>query len=749
MFAAPETRMLGSGPGGKLVPAAPLYLNVLPVRLGPEPGHVFVAKRDDERDRTLRDHPGAVGSFKVYGHLNHIYVWAAPDGHLPKLDEVWRPIVAAEVPREVVAFAVREEAIARLVQDHNFTVVSGRLDAPARLYRRRLNLAAFPGLEPDPRAAIFPLVLIQAITLGDETVAASTNLLLDARTIQRVGATLAELADAGVSLANLTVRWEHADDCNCAPLQRGRAGSIVGGDPRGELTLSRRGTFPAAARCLRANANAALVARYLARLSGRPAAEVEKRLAAAVHEGIGAGRLWELLVSMQHVLNPLTVLGGVTASLDQPCRIGDDVDNWPRCLAPATEPQLNFRYGAELLSTGAGAGLRKFGPYDQATSVRAGRLRALVIAPREFDKAAQRLTGALANGLGTFRGMQTQFKLDDFSVSVELFDGDNADAYRREAARIAELHERPDLVFPIVRSSGRYLPLGSDPYKAAKAILAGRDIPSQSITVELLAGADSALQWSLSSAALAAYAKVGNVPYVLHDADGAREIVIGIGRADTDDAASSGTTQLYGCTVVFRQDGDFLYGGSTVPVSTRVDYEQMLAEQIREAAETFEREQAESLERIVVHVFKRTGAREVRAARSALQGRAAVVALLHVNRDAPLRLLRVDNLGVVTTPEAGMVVALGPRDRLLVTGEAGAPSDGHPLRLTLDPTSTYVDLDRLVAQAYGLAAVSWRGYRRSGEPVTISYGHALASKVGALRPYGFDPTGLGRRPWFL
>jgi hypothetical protein len=411
---------------------------------------------------------------------------------------------------------------------------------------------------------------------------------------------------------------------------------------------------------------------------------------------------------------------------------------------------LNFRYGAPLVAPGAGAGLRKHGPYDQSSRGRTADVTAVVLAGEAFQRAAQTLASALEHGIGTFRGMRETFKLTSFSVDTRIVAGVDAAAYQEAATALAQSQRHPDIVFPVVRWSDRYLPVGQDPYRAAKAILAGRDIASQAMTVELLSKPVASLQWSVSSACVSAYAKMGNVPWVLHDPVAGRELILGVGRALPERDDGGGREQLYGCTVVFRQDGDFLYAGSTAPVATTAEYEDMLAAQIRQALEMYETEQGGSaVDRLVVHVFKRTGRREVSAATRALAGRTAEAALLHVNRDAPLRILAVAADGSVATPSPGTVVALGPRDRLLVTGEPPKPGDAHPLRLTLDQASTYTDLDRLVAQAYGLVAMSWRGLKRGREPVSISYGHAVADKVGALRPYGFNPAGLGRRPWFL
>ncbi len=107
--------------------------------------------------------------------------------------------------------------------------------------------------------------------------------------------------------------------------------------------------------------------------------------------------------------------------------------------------------------------------------------------------------------------------------------------------------------------------------------------------------------------------------------------------------------------------------------------------------------------------------------------------------------------GTIQKPPKGTVVGLAPNDRLLITTDGkGLP---RPLRLTLDPSSKVLEMDRLVDQAYGFTGLSWRTFNRTHDPSTILYGRLLAQKIGALLPHGFDPTlanaGLGEKPWFL
>jgi hypothetical protein len=422
----------------------------------------------------------------------------------------------------------------------------------------------------------------------------------------------------------------------------------------------------------------------------------------------------------------------------------------PVQLSPATEPKLNFRYGAAATATAPALGLRKYGPYDE-TAARIDQINAVVLTPEPFAKEARRLARALETKIENFPGFEERFHLRSFKVEIQTFTGLGVADYRDAATKVAAA--KPDLVFLVIRNQDRYAPEGQDPYRAAKATLVARDIAAQAVTRENLLVADSSLQWIISNIALAAYAKVGNVPYVLHDPLGTKELVLGVGRADIYDPKSERHHQLFGAAVAFRQDGDFQFSGSTVPVADRESYENVLSGLITDVTDRFEKALGHTLKRITLHVFKRTGVREVRAAERALTGRGVDFALVHVNRDSPLWLMEEKPNGKMTSPAPGTVVALRPHDRLLVTGEPGEKGTLHPLRLTLDRASTFTDMDRIVNQAYGFTLTSWRTFGRTQEPSSILYGRLLAQKVGHMIPYGFDPAliaaGLGDKPWFL
>ena len=102
------------------------------------------------------------------------------------------------------------------------------------------------------------------------------------------------------------------------------------------------------------------------------------------------------------------------------------------------------------------------------------------------------------------------------------------------------------------------------------------------------------------------------------------------------DPEKGGRRQIYGSAVVCRQDGDFLFAGSTAGVSAEEDYEEHLERLIADNGARYERDQGQELERLVIYLFKRTGRLEVNALQAALKGKNAEFALMHVNRDSPL-----------------------------------------------------------------------------------------------------------------
>jgi hypothetical protein len=509
----------------------------------------------------------------------------------------------------------------------------------------------------------------------------------------------------------------------------------------------RKNDVPSA--CLRATPTRHILAAYISTVAATTTRQqVLANLDSLATEYQRASEQWQKLEQTRVALKDLVLFDSVVAELGAAIAVAPEGSVMPCLATAAPSPQLNFQYGSTVTALSAGAGLTKSGPYDRDVRSFAA-VHAVVLAPRELEADARRLARALQLGVGRFPGMKARYHLTDFDASVQTFADADLTGYRGGA--VAATRSGADIVFLVTREAFRQAEPGLNPYLAAKAQLLNADIPVQAITSGKLRLTDQELRWILDSLCLQSYAKMGGIPYVLHDPTGIPEVVLGVGRHDM--ISGDGTVrQMFGAAVAFRRDGDLLFSGSTVPVAEEGSYQSLLTELIGVAIDRYEQAMGHAPKRVTVHVFKAVGHHEVQAARDAIAERAIEFALLHVNRDTPLWIAekRATQVG---TPAKGTVVALGEGDVLLVTSEERSRGSTRPLRLMLHRESTFADMQRIAAQAYGLTATSWRGFLQSNEPSTILFGRLLARQVAQLAPYGFDParaaSSLGNRPWFL
>jgi hypothetical protein len=425
----------------------------------------------------------------------------------------------------------------------------------------------------------------------------------------------------------------------------------------------------------------------------------------------------------------------------------------------STLPPVRLRFSPDIPSrraTHAFTGLRQHGPYDSSElNLRDGSL--LFVFPASEQPLARRLADALLNGVGTYPGFAKLFRVDVpggsalKSLKVDADVGDLASAgaaYHDAIAARGTTSEEPDLAIVLVPRSERFEV--QTPYYEAKAAFAQLAIPTQMVSSELLRD-DTQFQWSVANIALAIFAKLGGIPWVV-EAPEDDDLIIGIGRADV--GRKNGRERHFGYAVTFVSNGIYRQTWSFTPTSDENLYEQRLEEAI-EAALRADLDHPPS--RLVIHLAKQAGKREIETARRAMQS---------TGMNVPVAFLRLDdsslhdiaNTDVATfAPPKGLVAKLGTKRALLQTEELGAlgPPNG-PLLVTMDGRSTVPehDFDRLVAQAFRLAHANWRGFNAQSKPATLVYGEQLASLVGHLQDVDtWNPdllrSELRTRPWFL
>ena len=318
----------------------------------------------------------------------------------------------------------------------------------------------------------------------------------------------------------------------------------------------------------------------------------------------------------------------------------------------------------------------------------------------------------------------------------------------------SERDRGPDLAIVIVPRTERWVT--ESPYYVAKEFFAARCIPSQMVTQELLQNTGR-LGWSLANIALAGFAKLGGVPWVVDARGSEADLVIGVGRADISDEDGR-RHRAFGYAVAFISSGVYISTHSPPPTADDRDYEERLTDAIRDAL-VESRDTDAPVKRIIIHLSRRTGLREVRAAQQALQraGMSSMpVAFLRIDDSSLFEFLDSSQQGYA--PPKGLTLRLSER-RALVQVESSLTGFGparRPLLVELDERSSISpdEFGALVLEVFRLGHANWRGFNARSKPVTLFYGERLAELVGYMNRRGeWDPAQmcvqLRHRPWFL
>ncbi len=425
------------------------------------------------------------------------------------------------------------------------------------------------------------------------------------------------------------------------------------------------------------------------------------------------------------------------------------------------EPRLTFSKDVPSHSgTNAWNGLNLYGPFDNSR-VDLPAQSILFVFPKELQHLAHKLAAGL-KGHKRFRGFQQMFrvpfdgtKMDYLSFNADLSSGVAAAAsYREEIVRWGETSRPTDPLAAVVLvpKSDRWET--ERPYYVAKAAFARLGIPTQMVTSDLI-GDDAQFSWSVGNIALALFAKLGGVPWLIEVPEGDDDLIIGVGR--TDIPREGGVEHLFGYALSFASNGYYEQAWAFKPAVTEDEYERRLREAVAKSLEESYAKMDQAPRRLVLHLGSKTGRREIRAIEGAMKD---------TGKEAPTAFLRLDDSNIfdltdgltdTMAPPKGLAVRLGPRRMLLQAEGATAlgPPDG-PILVELNEKSTVEPeaLDELAAQAFRLSHASWRGFNARSKPVTLAYGEFLARLAGYLEDVDLWDgklltSDLRNRPWFL
>ena len=431
--------------------------------------------------------------------------------------------------------------------------------------------------------------------------------------------------------------------------------------------------------------------------------------------------------------------------------------------------QEKFRFGNGA-SIDRFRGLHQYGPLATLPTEREPIFG--FVFPKEYRNLANKLYGALKNGVGYFRGMPSSFRvplsksqvfqISDFSISERL-------SSREEARRYADAvigwsinkGISPDLFFVLHPKTSDWL--DQTPYYECKANLLKEGFLSQHVTTELIENR-SQFEWSVANIALQVFAKLGGTPWVLDATTAQRELILGVGSSSLYDPTNRQLRRYIGFTSCFSGNGDFRFLSFTKPARSRDEYLHSLKMVVREALEITSRDN-QVPDRFTLHLPKEAGREEYAAVAGAIQEAEGVpedtrVQIVRVNESSSILAVNPDSADGI--PNRGSVVQLGDREYMVYTEgleERQVWRHRTPTCLRVMPQNSAIsvaDAEELVAQAFRISQVNWRGFNAGSKPITTLYGgliarvisHVPANVVQSLYTEKARAV-LERRMWFL
>jgi len=399
-------------------------------------------------------------------------------------------------------------------------------------------------------------------------------------------------------------------------------------------------------------------------------------------------------------------------------------------------------------------GLTQYGPYTKRTFDRNDPSICVICARHDKGRVEQfvhKLLKGISNSKYFSSGLEGKFTLGTSRVEVFTTATDGVDAYKNaiEAAirKKADDGGRWDLALVQVRQSFKKLNVTVNPYYLGKSLFFLHQVPVQDFTIELLGQSDTSLGYSLNNMALACYAKMGGVPWLLKSSPTlSHELVIGIGSANIGQERGADNQRIMGITTVFSGDGSYIVSNTSKAVVPEVYCEALtsvLGETIEKIQKRMNWQKGDTI-RLIFHAqvkkFSKDEIAAVRAVIDKYREYQIEYAFLKISEDHGLHMFDSATAGVQKgklAPQRGKTYKLSKHEMLVYLigqRELRNNTDGHPRGLMLDvhKDSTFKDIKYLSAQLHSFASHSWRSYFPNPMPVTISYSDLIARNLGWL-----------------
>jgi hypothetical protein len=463
-------------------------------------------------------------------------------------------------------------------------------------------------------------------------------------------------------------------------------------------------------------------------------------------------------------------------------------------LVSAPKPTYIFDQTGSKTGTWNDQGLNQHGPYTSKVFT-PNRPRLCVICQKALKGSVEEFLHKFINGIVLpppapgyagkaqrkyfEKGLLRKYALQDVSYEFFLAKDRLPRSYKEACAQALEKHgagTKCDLALVQIEESFHQLPVDQNPYFIAKQSFLAHQIPVQEFEIETAQKADKDLQFSLNNMALATYAKLNGIPWLLKaNPTIAHELVIGLGSASIAEGRLGDRERYVGITTVFSGDGNYHLTNVSRAV-TMDDYQAAFLEALRKAVSKVQQDmnwQAKDHVRLVFHAsFKRFNRNEINAVKALMaeQGNYEMeYAFLQLSQEHPYLIFDTSQNGAfdyetkrskgVYAPRRASTLQLSNRDMLLcLTGpnEVKRPEDGmpSPLLLSLHKDSSFTDMTYLTRQVFAFACHSWRTFLPGSVPVTIQYSDLIAKTLGHLSLLDkWNPDvmlgRIGKTRWFL
>jgi hypothetical protein len=443
-------------------------------------------------------------------------------------------------------------------------------------------------------------------------------------------------------------------------------------------------------------------------------------------------------------------------------------------------------------------GLRKFGPYD-SQNFTPTTPKVCVICQSSNKGQVEQFLYKLKNGIAeskTFsssdknkqkqeksspfaQGLVGKYKLDNIEFEFILTDGKSAESYLRAArealTKASNQGIKWDLALVQIDESHHKLFGDNNPYFVTKAKFLSQQIPVQEFEIETAMLPDNQLGYVLNNMALATYAKLGGVPWLMKaNPTIAHEVIFGLGSASIGQGRLSRKERIVGITTVFTGDGRYYLSNLSQAVPME-DYEKTLLSSLKSTIEKIKQDlnwQKRDHVRLVFHSFKPFKDIEADAVKKAVEDLSDYdvdLAFLHIAESHPYMIFDEKQGGVfdykskktkgVYTPQRGYFLRMSASEILMATtGPSDIKQADHgmprPILLKLHRNSTFTDTTYLSRQVFSFTCHSWRSFFPSPMPVTILYSDLIANLLGNLdKVSSWDVDvmlgRIGRTRWFL